>query len=513
MVIFYCYDKTIENSKNNTFKGAFVMNDYNFNQQGGADPQQPADSTQPQQPQQPYGGYRRSDAPQQPYGGAQWQQPPQQPPYNAATGQPGGPQAEYRWNFEDYEASGRNDRKRKKKQGSGLMVLAALLGAVVLVSVLFLAGYGVYSMLVPSENVQNPAISSSQQQPVDPSASSEGALTTAPGLNIIETPAGSGVAGSDDGLSTMEIAAKISPSVVGIAQYSGYDTFNPSGEGSGIIISEEGYIITNAHVVEGAAGINVELHNGETYVAQLIGIDAKTDLAVLKIGAEGLVAAEFGNSDELKVGERVIAIGNPGGSVLQGSVTQGIVSGVNRSLQEQHGISFIQTDAAINPGNSGGALVNRFGQVIGINSAKIANVSYEGIGFAIPSSEAKPIVDDLMQYGYVKGRCKIGITGQEINDALSQMNNIPVGIYIWSVETTADIAGKGISKGDIITAIDGQKVETFEDISDILKGKQPGDTVTLTIYRSARGMPNSGQTFTVGIELMEDADRSASTQR
>ncbi|KAF5035663.1 putative serine protease HtrA [anaerobic digester metagenome] len=292
------------------------------------------------------------------------------------------------------------------------------------------------------------------------------------------------------------------------------DTFTPSGEGSGIIINTDGYIVTNAHVVAGSTGINVELDNGETYSARLIGIDAKTDLAVIKIEAPDLIAAEFGNSDMLEVGETVVAIGNPGGSTLAGSVTQGIVSAVNRMIKDGgYSSSFIQTDAAINPGNSGGALVNEYGQVIGINSSKIAAVDYEGIGFAIPVSEAKPVIDQLMAYGYVKGRTKIGISGVEINQTLSQINSIPVGIYIQSIDPTSDLAGKNVRQGDIITAIDGIKIETFDDISAFLKTKSPGDNVTLTLYRSARGIQGSGQTFSVTMKLMEDIDNATLVSR
>ena len=305
----------------------------------------------------------------------------------------------------------------------------------------------------------------------------------------------------------MEIAKRVRSSVVGIAQYSAFNTFTPSGQGSGIIINSDGYIVTNAHVVEGATGINVELDNDETYAAKLIGIDTKTDLAVIKIEAENLVAAEFGNSDALQVGERVIAIGNPGGATLAGSVSQGIVSGVNRTLNDgNHTSTYIQTDAAINPGNSGGALVNEYGQVVGINSAKVAAVDYEGIGFAIPVSEAKPIIDQLLQYGYVKGRAKLGITGQVINEALSQINGIPVGVYIWSIDPTSELAGKNVTQGDIIIAIDGQKITDFNDISAVLKTKAPGDVVTLTLYRSAKGVSNSGRSFDVTTILMEDID-------
>ncbi|HWP50949.1 MAG TPA: trypsin-like peptidase domain-containing protein, partial [Clostridia bacterium] len=409
---------------------------------------------------------------------------------------------EYQWKFEDYESTGRKNPRPPKKPG-GLAVIGALLGTVLLVGVLCLSGYGIYSLWHPS------IVDGSSEQSA---SSTDENSTNTPQLAIKDHPTTSSdtlEVVSNGKLSTVQIASKVRPSVVGIAQYSAQDTFTPSGEGSGIIMNNDGYIITNAHVVEGSTGINVELDNGETYSARLIGIDTKTDLAVIKIEAPDLIAAEFGNSDTLEVGETVVAIGNPGGSTLAGSVTQGIVSAVNRMIKDGgYSSSFIQTDAAINPGNSGGALVNEYGQVIGINSSKIAAVDYEGIGFAIPISEAKPVIDQLMAYGYVKGRTKIGISGVEINQTLSQINSIPVGIYIQAIDPTSDLAGKNVKQGDIITSIDGTKIETFDDVSTFLKTKSPGDNVTLTLYRSARGVQGSGQTFSVSMKLMEDVDNA-----
>ena len=412
---------------------------------------------------------------------------------------------EYHWKFEDYEAAGRSNPRPPKKSG-GFAVLGALLGAVLLVGVLCLSGYGVYSLWHSSD------IGDSGQGMTSSSADNAGS----PQLTLKDHPVDNDTLEvvTNGRLSTVEIARKVRPSVVGIAQYSAQDTFTPSGEGSGIIINTDGYIITNAHVVAGSTGINVELDNGDTYSAKLIGIDTKTDLAVIKIEAPGLVAAEFGNSDALEVGETVVAIGNPGGSTLAGSVTQGIVSAVNRMIKDGgYSSSFIQTDAAINPGNSGGALVNEYGQVIGINSSKIAAVDYEGIGFAIPVSEAKPVIDQLMAYGYVKGRTRLGISGVEINQTLSQINSIPVGIYIQAIDPTSDLAGKNVTRGDIITAIDSTKIESFDDISAFLKTKSPGDSVTLTLYRSSRGMQGGGQTFSVSMRLMEDVDNATLVSR
>lgn len=424
----------------------------------------------------------------------------------AAGSTPEQPQQEYNWNFEDYEAVGRSGRKPPKRGANGIAVIGALLCTILLVGVVCLSGYGIYSLVVDRESYGDTSDAVDQEQPAD--------TVPSQGLTIMEPPASGGTSSLTGALTTVEIAKKVRSSVVSILQYSGMNTFSPSGEGSGIIINSDGYIVTNAHVVSGAVGINVELDNGETYSAKLVGVDSKTDLAVIKIEAENLIPAEFGDSDALQVGERVIAIGNPGGVTLAGSVTQGIVSAVNRTIKDNsYSSTFIQTDAAINPGNSGGALVNEYGQVIGINSAKIAATEYEGIGFAIPISEAKPVIDDLMEYGYVRGRCKLGITGEVVNETLSHINSIPQGIYIWSIDAKSDLAGKNVTKGDILTAIDGEKVYDFSDISEILKRHSPGDTVTLTLYRSAVGSSMVGQTFTVSIVLMEDSDSANAVPR
>jgi len=408
-------------------------------------------------------------------------------------------QQEYHWSFEDYEAAGRKKHEnRPKKRGSVAMIIGTLFAICFMIGVFCLAGYGIYSLWT-FDNYVN--VEPDQITEVDP-----GNTEPVVGITIKDHPVEDDLEVLEGGkLSTVEIAKKVRPSVVGISQYTAANSFDPAGEGSGIILNSDGYIITNAHVVQGSAGINVELDSGETYAAKLIGLDVKTDLAVIKIEASNLVAAEFGNSEAIQVGEKVIAIGNPGGSTLAGSVTQGIISAVDRALKSDgYSNKFLQTDAAINPGNSGGALVNEYGQVIGINSAKIAATEYEGIGFAIPITEAKPIVDDIIANGYVTGRCKIGLSGTEVNEALSQINSIPKGIYIQYVDPVSDLAGKNVTRGDILIAIDGTTIETFDDVSNFLKTKKPGDSITLKLYRSARGVLDSGRTFEVSIVLMED---------
>jgi len=408
--------------------------------------------------------------------------------------------SEYRWSYEDYEAANRTKPPKRRR------VLSFVLWTIVILLVLAVLGlsvYGAYSIVNDKLLTEEPFTSSKEEN--ESSKMSQAYVPEEhkdPGkmLTIIDAPDD-----DDEGLSTVDIAKKVRASVVGISIYKTKESYIPSGYGSGIIMNDDGYIITNHHVVDGALGINVELENGETYVADIIGTDERTDIAVIRIDAEGLLPAEFGNSDELLAGERIVAIGNPGGMSLAGTVTQGIVSALNRNISNgTYNTSYIQTDAAINPGNSGGALINIYGQVVGINTAKIMSIDYEGIGFAIPINEAKPIIDSLIKYGDVYGRVKMGLTGQEIDEAASELNGVPVGIYIWSIEDGSPLVDAGITIGDIITYIDGSETATFSDIGAILKKKSPGNEIVLTVYRAGKGINKESKTFEAIIALMED---------
>jgi serine protease Do len=269
------------------------------------------------------------------------------------------------------------------------------------------------------------------------------------------------------------------------------------GTGTGIIMSEDGYIVTNAHVVYdtsdydcgAATSVSVVLSDETEYDATVMGCDVETDIAVLKIDAKGLTAAEFGDSSDLKVGELVIAIGNPLGFELFGSVTSGIVSAVDREITvNEKQMTLIQTDAAINSGNSGGPLLNSCGQVIGINSAKMSSSYYsessiEGLGFAIPISEAKSIIDDLINYGYVTGRPQIGIQTQDVSETISRFYGIPVGVYVVSVSEGSSAQFAGIKEGDVIIGAQGEAVTNLEELNEIKKQYKAGDEITLTISR------------------------------
>ncbi|MBE7055551.1 MAG: PDZ domain-containing protein, partial [Ruminococcaceae bacterium] len=288
-----------------------------------------------------------------------------------------------------------------------------------------------------------------------------------------------------------EIAKHVGPSIVGIScssvvqSYFGSQTAQSSG--SGIIIDAKGHIVTNYHVIEGSSSIKVKLTSGNEYDATVVGGDEKTDIAVIKISAkEELHVATIGDSDEVEVGELAVAIGNPLASELFGTVTAGVISGVNRTMTVgQRDMTLIQTDAAISPGNSGGALINKYGEVIGINSVKLVDDAAEGLGFAIPMNEAVPIVQDLTKYGYVKGRPMIGVSVREITPELAYYNNLLVdyGLYIMSVTEGSGAANAGLSRGDIILKFDGTPVTSATQMNKIRDKHKAGDRVSVTIMR------------------------------
>lgn len=455
-------------------------------------------------PQQPpagnYGGYP-GNAPNggfQNFGGQQT--PPQAAPQN--------PQ-EYRWSYEDYDKISQGNVGYKPKNNTGLKVFAAVMTVVFLVTAAAFAGFILYSR--SSRNGGDAALDNNI------SSSSSESRRDGPQLSLENRPAADEEEYTDGVLSTEEIAAKVRPSVVGIQTYRTEYPMQVYGTGSGIIMSEDGYIVTNAHVVSGATGgILVILDNNEEYEAEVVGIDEKTDVAVIKIDASNLTAAEFGNSDELVLGERIVAIGNPTGMNLAGSVTQGIVSGLKRLISvtneetnETIEMEAIQVDAAINPGNSGGALINKYGQVVGINSSKMSSTQIEGIGFAIPISTAKPIVDDLIAYGYVRGRVLLGITYYPVSDAVGAMSGYTPGLWVQSVREDMDAYAKGLRAGDIITQIDGQDVRDSATVKGILSAKKPGDSVKLTVVQQS--ISGKIKTYTINVTLAEDKGSSQST--
>lgn len=296
---------------------------------------------------------------------------------------------------------------------------------------------------------------------------------------------------ADGGLTTAEIAQRVAPSVVSVHIYE-QDSLAPSSMGSGVVLTQDGYIITNAHVVEGASGINVLFADGTEMDARIIGVDEKTDLAVIKVAGEGLVPAEFGDSGALAVGERAVAIGNAAGQ-FDGTVTQGVISGLDREVTVTVGgrdvtMSLIQTDAVINPGNSGGALVNRFGQVVGINSARMNSAFFEGICFAIPTRTAQPVVENLIAYGYVRDRGVLGVTVIALTGVNGPPNGLPAqGLYISEIAANSDLVRSDVTVGDIILEADGQVMETAADLSAVVQSHKLGETVHLKVQKYGSG--------------------------
>jgi serine protease Do len=290
------------------------------------------------------------------------------------------------------------------------------------------------------------------------------------------------------------IAEKCSPSIVGVTvkyvTQSIYGTLDDAGsEGSGIIYTADGYIITNYHVIASAlnnstATVSVILPNQkESITATIVGSDKVSDLALLKVDKTGLPAAEFGKSADTKVGELAVAIGNPLGQEFAGSVTVGYISAVNRKVTtEGRTYNLIQTDAAINSGNSGGALVNSKGQVIGINSIKVQETGVEGLGFALPIDDVKPIIEQLLTNKKIS-RPYIGLSGFNLDSKTALANSLVAGVYVQQIAANTPAQKAGIKKGDIITSIDGKSIETMEALNEIKNTKKVGDKVTLKVYR------------------------------
>ena len=282
-------------------------------------------------------------------------------------------------------------------------------------------------------------------------------------------------------MSLQDLYKKCSPWVVAIEATVDEQSYN---WGTGIIMTEDGYVVTNNHIIEGTSSILITTHDDAVYDAVLVGTDARSDLAVLKIDAQGLPSAVFGDSSELEVGDDVVAIGNPLGKEFRSTLTDGIVSAIDRSVViERYSMTLIQTNAAINEGNSGGPLINLYGQVVGITNMKM--ISYyqgiEGIGFAIPSRQMKNVVDQLIENGYALGAPMLGI---EVGPTPEDID--AVGVYVATVNKGADVYKKGLRPGDLITAVNGEPVATVGDVNAAKADYGIGDEITLTIYRGGR---------------------------
>ncbi len=485
----------------------------------------PEDNTENRQvpPQQTQGGYNHT-----PYSQQNNYNPPPPPPYHnqpnrnqynnqysqgyntpptppqQKSAQP--PQQEYKWDFDSL--SKLDEEKKPRKKNKGLRVFAGLVACVAFV---FFGGFGAYGIWVATTG-ETGIVPDDETSDTQSSQSSEAA--SLPSISITPKPDTQGVPSTSDtsvGTVTGELALPdlydlVTPSVVGVVAYQSESLFGGYSEGSGIIMSEDGYIITNEHVVEGGAMLEVVLHDGSSYPAVLVGADVATDLAVLKIDASGLVAAEFGDSDDIRIGETVVTMGNPGGLEFAASMAEGIVSGLDRKLSlgdAGYTQELIQTTAAVNPGNSGGALVNAYGQVVGVNRGKIADVDFEGMGFAIPITDAMDVVNDIIENGQVTDRPMLGITAEAITPTYAAQTGTPIGLYIHEFTATSSLPAAGVQVGDIITHIDDYPVYSVDDISQALADNEPGDEVKLTVFR--RNRTGGGEVYHANVTLISSA--------
>lgn len=378
-----------------------------------------------------------------------------------------------------------NQPQNEKKNGKvkAIVKTIALIACVLAISIGSISGY-----IALTDNGFNLPFSSSVDENEDDDdniiSNSENDLTDITPTTNKEHPTLLQLAAKEGAITIPEIVKKVSPSVVGISS----TLYNGTATGTGIIMTSDGYIITNGHVVVDATAIMVVITNNgefEEYKGTLVGIDTQTDLAVIKVDKTDLTPAEFGKSSELEVGELAIAIGNPLGFELSGSVTGGIISALNRELTiENEKLTLIQTDAAINPGNSGGPLVNCYGQVIGITSAKISSSYAEGLGFAIPIDEAQPIIDDLIEFGYVKGRPMLGISGEDITEVMANYYQLPQGVYVRFINPDSGAADSGIKLADIIVGVEGESITNMNELNAVKEKFKSGETITLTVYRN-----------------------------
>lgn len=301
-------------------------------------------------------------------------------------------------------------------------------------------------------------------------------------------------------MSYQEIYEAVSPAVVGIVTYVDGEKY---GWGSGVVFTPDGYIITNTHVLSGCDGATVVFSDGTEMEALLLGADEKSDIAVIRVEGEDLPYAPFGDSEALQVGDEVFAIGNPLGPEYAGTMTNGIVSAINRDLAYNgHKMTLLQTNAALNGGNSGGPLVNTSGQVIGITNMKIMFSSYttvEGIGFAIPSAEVKKVADQLIAYGLVLGEPTIGIVAGSVTTEAMRLYGLPQGVYVSEVSEGSDAKEQGLQVGDVILEVNGTAVTSVAEVNAIKGDLQVGDTIELTVYRE-------GETFSMTVALVDKSE-------
>ncbi len=491
--------------------------DHNYPNPDGSAPQPEAPQPEPVQPDAP-----QPDAP--------WYQ---QPVFNAAPelqaepiqAEPVQPQrtsdyspyaTEYHYSYTNGQARPAQPEPPKKSGKTGKRLLALILAVIVI----FCGVFGAHLIKNRNENEsKTPAVSDADSATLQ--------IEQSPTAKVDES----------DGLSAAEIYAKNQKSNVGILLYTSsqvsFFSNNSSGkssvagEGSGIVMGTSKdksvtYIITCAHVISDAKSSNYKIvvqdEAGEQYDATFVGADSRTDIGVISIKGNKLPAATFGDSSKLTIGEVVYALGNPGGTEFFGSFTKGMISAIGRSVSSEIGYDMkcIQHDAAINPGNSGGMLLNAAGQVIGINSSKIASTEYEGMGFSIPITSAKPIIDDLIANGHVTDRAKLGIMYSPIsvNDTyvmIAHFNKLPSGtLIIREISAKSAFSGTDVKVGDLIVAVNGEEMETADVLLEKIENGKVGDKLKLTIGRINESNYEVSK-FDVTVTLVEDDGQSETT--
>ena len=382
--------------------------------------------------------------------------------------------------------TGRTDPPKNR---TGLMAVLLILVIFLtgIVTVLGVLNIRLFRQLSAREEESELSISFTQQEATAETVPETTAASAVPGeefaLDLQRSPQAAPNIPQEGGLSLQEIYVRCAPSVISIT--------TDSASGTGVILSQDGYLVTNAHVVEGADTISVRLSDDRRFAARLVGKDEASDLAVLAIDASDLTPAQFGDSDNLRVGDSVVAIGDPLGSELRGTMTNGIISAINRDVTvDGRSMSLIQTNAALNSGNSGGPLIDCYGQVVGINTLKIGSfvdrAGVEGLGFAIPSATVKTIVDQLISQGYVSGRPTLGLSGETLSAFYQHYYRMPAGLLITQVDSGGPADRAGILPGDILITLGDTSVEDMNTLNAVLSCCQIGDSIRATVYRGGK---------------------------
>ena len=383
-----------------------------------------------------------------------------------------------------------------------LILIIFLCGIVTMLSLLNIR---LFRELKTDEKQQELAISfntepTEEMEPFLPMEAPAAIASSAPNatMSLQAAPKGIDNIPQSGGMSLQDIYTQNIPSVASITCHSSHS----GSSGTGVILSADGYIVTNAHVVENANTVSVQLTDDRIFTAHLVGCDSISDLAVLRIDCNDLTPAQFGDSSSLRVGDTVVAIGDPLGASFRGTYTNGIVSAINRDV-DMNGrtMTLIQTNAALNSGNSGGPLINCYGQVIGINTMKIGTFTdtagVEGLGFAIPSTQVKEIVDQIISQGYVSGRPTLGITGEALSTFYQHYYRMPAGLYITGVEAGSDAAKKGIQEGDMLLYLGQTRITGADDLQTALYDCEVGEVVEVIVY-------HKGQQYKLELTLSED---------